>query len=301
VSRHPYVHRPAWRDPAAIARAAEWVQRRLVRYHRARVHGLDHIPPGAALYVGNHNGGFYTGDTYLFGAAVFRARGLTDTPWAMTHDLGITLLGRWLRPLGAVNADPGTAAALLARGDKVLVYPGGDADGARTWSKRDTVTFDGRTGFARLAVACGVPVIPVAAAGAHSTAIVLYDGTAVARLLRTRRWLRLTRWPLMLSLPWGLTFAPAVPYLPVPARITIAVGPPLHFDRSGPAAAADDTYVRACAARAEAAVQDVLDTLTAGPQSRKRHRRGLPTPPTPAHPTVPRTAGPSPSTERRTG
>jgi 1-acyl-sn-glycerol-3-phosphate acyltransferase len=245
-----------------MVRAADRVQRYLVRYHRSQVHGFEHIPPGAALYVGNHNGGFCTVDTYLFGAAVLRARGLADTPWVLTHDLGIKLLGRWLCPLGAVNADPVTAGVLLSRGDKVLVYPGGDADGARRWADRNTVIFDGHTGFARLAVACGVPVVPVAAAGAHGTAIVVSDGAAVARLLRTRRWLRLVRWPLMLSLPWGLTFLPAVPYLPLPARITIAIGQPLRFDRSGPAAAADDAYVRDCAARTEAAVQLLLDDLT---------------------------------------
>ncbi len=252
---------PPHRNPAAIARAARWVQRVMAPYHRARVHGLDTIPAGPALYVGNHNGGFYTGDTYLFGAAVFAARGLADTPWAMTHDLGVALLGRWLRPLGAVPAHPDTAAALLSGGDKVLAYPGGDADGARRWTRRHTVTFDGHVGHARLAVRCGVPVVPVAAAGAHDTAIILYDGAAVARLLRTRRWLRLSRWPLMLSLPWGLTFLPSVPYLPLPARITITVGSPIRFARSGPEAAADDAYVHACAARVEAAVQHLLDGM----------------------------------------
>jgi 1-acyl-sn-glycerol-3-phosphate acyltransferase len=255
---------PPRRDPAAIARAARRVQRFLVPYHRARVHGLGHIPAGPALFVANHNGGFYTGDSYLFGAAVFRARGLADTPWAMTHDLGIAVLGRWLRPLGAVNADPDTAAELLRRGDKVLAYPGGDADGARRWTDRHRVNFDGRVGHARLAIACGVPVLPVAAAGAHSTAVVLHDGAAVARLLRTRRWLRLSRWPLLLSLPWGLTFLPSVPYLPWPARITIAVGAPLRFERTGAAAAADENYVRACAARVEAAVQALLSDLVRG-------------------------------------
>jgi 1-acyl-sn-glycerol-3-phosphate acyltransferase len=248
-----------------MARAARVVERVLVPYHRARVLGLDRVPAGPALYVGNHSGGSYTGDTYLFGAAVLRSRGLDDTPWAMTHDLGVRLLGRWLRPLGAVPADPVTAAALLAGGDKVLTYPGGDADGARAWRRRHQVTFDGRTGFARLAVRLGVPVVPVAAAGAHNTAVVLYEGAAVARWLRTRRWLRLSRWPLVLSLPWGLTFAPSVPYLPWPARITIAVGEPIRFPRSGADAAADDAYVRACAAATEAAVQALLDELRAEP------------------------------------
>lgn len=249
------------RDLAAITRAARRVQRLLVPYHRARVHGIEHIPPGPAVYVSNHNGGFYTGDSYLLGAAIFQARGLPDTPWAMTHNLGVRLLGRWLRPLGAVPADPATAATLLAQGDKILTYPGADADGARPWWHRNRVIFDDRAGFARLAVARGVPVIPVAAAGAHNTAIVLHDGAAIARLLRTRRWLQLSRWPLMLSIPWGLTFLPSVPYLPLPARITIAIGPPIHFDRRGPAAATDDSYIHTCAQQVHTAVQTLLDGL----------------------------------------
>jgi 1-acyl-sn-glycerol-3-phosphate acyltransferase len=236
----------------------------MVPYHRARVLGVEHLPDGGCLLVGNHNGGFYTGDSYLLGAALYRDRGLAGTPWVMTHDLGVRLLGRWLGPLGAVPADPAAAAGLLRRGEPVLVYPGADADGARSWRQRHRVTFDGRVGFARLAVELGVPIVPVAAAGAHGTAVVLWDGAPVARLLRTRRWLRLSRWPLLLSLPWGLTFLPSVPYLPLPARITIALGPPLHPERVGKAAADDDAYVKVVAQRVEAAVQALLDELVAG-------------------------------------
>jgi 1-acyl-sn-glycerol-3-phosphate acyltransferase len=253
------------RDPVAIARAAAFVDRVLVPYHRVRVTGLERIPDGPALFVANHSGGFYSGDTYLFGAAVLRARGLAHVPYALAHDLvvGFGPLARWLVPLGAVRADTATAAALLAGGAKVLAYPGGDADGARAFRDRNRIRFDGATGYARLALACDVPVVPVVAAGAHSTAVVLADGAAVARLLRTRRWLRLRRWPLLLSVPWGLTFLPSVPYLPLPARITIEVGDPIRFDPSGPAAARDPDHVRACADRVEAVMQATLDRLTA--------------------------------------
>ncbi len=257
----------ARRDPDAIARAARWVERRMVPYHRARVLGVEHLPDGGCLLVGNHNGGFYTGDSYLLGAALHRARGLAGTPWVMTHDLGVRLLGRWLGPLGAVPADPATAAGLLRGGEPVLVYPGADADGARRWRDRHRVTFDGRVGFARLAIELGVPIVPVAAAGAHGTAVVLWDGAPLARLLRTHRWLRLSRWPLLLSVPWGLTFLPSVPYLPLPTRITVALGPPMQCERQGPEAAGDDAYVGEVAARVEAAVQAMLDELVDG------HRR----------------------------
>lgn len=253
------------RDPAAIARAAAVVDRVLVPYHRARVTGLDRIPDGPALYVGNHNGGFYSGDTYLFGAAVHRHRGVAHVPYAMAHDLVVAFppLARVLVPLGAVRADPATAAALLAAGHKVLTYPGGDADGARAFRDRNRLRFDGATGFARLALACGVPVVPVVAAGAHGTAVVLADGRRLAGLLRTQRWLRLRRWPLMLSVPWGLTLLPSVPYLPLPARITIEIGDPIRFDPCGPGAAADRAHVQACAGMVEAVMQATLDRLTA--------------------------------------
>lgn len=49
----------------------------------------------------------------------------------LTRDLGTALLGRWLNPLEAVQPELATAA-LLARGDKLLTYPGGDQEGART-------------------------------------------------------------------------------------------------------------------------------------------------------------------------
>lgn len=59
----------------------------VIPYHRAEVRGLERIPQGPALYVGNHNAGLLTIDTFIFGAAVFRARGIEDLPFFLTHDL----------------------------------------------------------------------------------------------------------------------------------------------------------------------------------------------------------------------
>ena len=64
-----------------------------------------------------------------------------------------------------------------------------------------------------------------------------------------------------------------MPYLPLPARITITVGTPLHFPRTGAQAAADDTYVHACADRVEAAVQAFLDDMRDAPGAVDRSGR----------------------------
>src|SRR5438067_13440722 len=70
-----------------------------------------------------------------------------------------------------------------------------------------------------------VPIIPVVSAGAHEQFIVLSRGEGLARLLRTRDWLRTESFPLVLALPWGLTSA-YLPYWPLPTQIAIEFGNP---------------------------------------------------------------------------
>lgn len=237
----------------------------MVPYHRAQVRGLERIPPGAALYVGNHNGGLYSADTWIFAAAVLRAHGMDAVPWGLAHDLVVDLpvLRDLLGRVGGVRAKHENALALFAAGQKVLVYPGGDLDAMRPWRHRDRVVFGDRTGFARLALRARVPMVPVVAAGAHSTLIILDDMRWLAEWIGAPRWSRMKVWPLMFALPWGLYMGPPPPYLPLPSRILIEVLPPVRFEPDGPKAAADDGYVGLCAARVEASMSDALVRLEA--------------------------------------
>jgi hypothetical protein len=113
--------------------------------------------------------------------------------------------------------------------------------------------------------------VPLVAAGAHSTFLVLHDNRWLARLLGADRWARMKVWPLTLSIPWGLTFGPGVPYIPWPTRILVEVLEPIRFERAGDEAAADDAYVRQCADRVETAMQETLTRLAA---ERRALRRG---------------------------
>jgi 1-acyl-sn-glycerol-3-phosphate acyltransferase len=166
-----------------------------------------------------------------------------------------------LIPLGAVRAGHETAGRLFEAGKKTLVYPGGDVDKLRPWRQRDRIEFDGRDGFARLAIRHDVPVIPVVVQGAHSTVIIVDDLHWLARLLRTDRYLRVSRWPLMISLPWGLTLGPSPPYFPLPAKIRIEFLEPVGFRRTGLEASRDDVYVADCARRLRWRMQSALDRL----------------------------------------
>jgi 1-acyl-sn-glycerol-3-phosphate acyltransferase len=216
--------------------------------------------------VGNHNAGMQIPDSFLFGTAIYRRRGLDDLPYMLGHEVALSMpVLNWITTgFGAVRASHENADRLFAGGRKVLVYPGSDYDSFRPWRHRHRIVFGGRTGYIRLALRHRVPIIPVVAAGAQSTFFVVDDFRWFARLIRADRWLRLKVWPLVVSLPWGLTFGPwPVVFFPWPSRILVEVLPAIAFDRTGDEAAADDAYVRRCARQVETAMQDCLTRLAA--------------------------------------
>ena len=55
-------------------------------YFKARVTGLERIPTGKGMYVGNHNGGALMPDAYLFGSSLFDERGIDDLPFVLAHE-----------------------------------------------------------------------------------------------------------------------------------------------------------------------------------------------------------------------
>jgi 1-acyl-sn-glycerol-3-phosphate acyltransferase len=251
------------RDPDFVDFAYRACHGVLQRYFRSEVRGVEGIPPGPALYVGNHNAAPMTPDSFLFAFEVYRQRGLADLPYGLGHEHVIRIPGihQLIVPLGAVKARHESAIRLFEQGHKVLVYPGGDVDSLRPWRDRARIVFDGRRGYVRLALTAGVPIVPVVAAGAHETMMVLGDAQWLVKLLRIDHWARVKRWPVALALPWGLMLGPG-PFLPFPSRILVEVLPALTFDRRGPEAAGDEAYVARCAAEVEGAMQEALTRLS---------------------------------------
>ena len=121
---------------------------------------------------------------------------------------------------------------LLEAGHPVIVYPGGDEDDYRPWTERHRVDLHGRTGFVKLALRHGVPVVPLVAHGSHDAIIVLTRGEMLARVLRLDR-LRINVLPIVAGPPWGI--APVqLPTWPLPAKVTARVCEPIDWSRPGP-------------------------------------------------------------------
>ena len=218
-------------------------------YLRAEVRGLDNIPEdGPVLLVGNHSGGNMIVDTFAFTLAFETHFGVERPFYQLAHNL-VLLLGQFmpwvpnLRKFGTVAAGHENAERALQAGAAVLVYPGGDYETHRPSWESAKVDFNGRKGFIRLALRNDVPIVPVVSIGGQETALFLSRGETLARLLRLDRMFRLKVLPISIALPWGLNVGDMLTHVPLPAKITIEVLPPIHLrDEYGTRPKVDEVY-----------------------------------------------------------
>ena len=228
------------------------------RYFRADVDGLHHLPEeGPILLVGNHSGGIVVPDLFVFVLAFSTYFGVERPFYQLAHNLVVAgPTGMLVRPFGTVAANSRNAELALKAGAAVLVYPGGDYEVFRPSWEQGKVDFGGRKGYVRLALRLGVPIAPVVSIGSQETAFFLTRGERLARLTGVDRLLRLKTLPLMLGLPFGV-MSPLFGHLPLPAKITVRVLPPIDLKErygSSPDIEEIDRDVRA-------QMQDVLTSL----------------------------------------
>jgi len=132
-------------------------------------------------------------------------------------------------PYGTVPASPENMRRALAQDAALLVYPGGDHETYRaTWHSAD-IDFAHRTGFVRLALQLDVPIVPVVAIGGQETALFLGPGERLARLLHLHELLRIDVAPVQIAPPWGVTVLDVPGRVPLPAKITVEVLPPIDL------------------------------------------------------------------------
>lgn len=229
-------------SPTALDRAARvgrWFANHWFRYE---IRGLEHIPDGPCLIVGNHSG-FGFAEELLF-ATIWHDRFPGRRAWGLIHDMFFDLpfVGSYYRSIGAVPASHENARAAFERGEPVLVFPGGDLDCCRPFYEPRVVRFGDRRGYVRLAKEAGVPVLTLATVGSHWTWTFLPGGRLLARIPWVRRVFRTDNLPLPTAVfavlvaaaiagfgidPWWTVAVVAVVGLiPTPVRITSELGAP---------------------------------------------------------------------------
>ena len=198
-------------------------------YFRADVRGIERVPDGPAMIVGNHNAGITFLEPFMMGDAWYRSRGESDPLFFLAHDamVGIPLFGNVLLKFGCVRASMGNSRNIFEAGRKLVVFPGGNYEAFRKYSERYKVDFGGHKGFARLAVETDVTIVPMLSIGGHETFFVLNRGERLARLTRADKVLRSRSFPVSVALPWGVMIGPFF-HFPLPAKCTVEFGDPFR-------------------------------------------------------------------------
>lgn len=219
-------------DQDLVDRMVPIADRLLGRYFAHDVRGLERLPQGPALLVGNHNSGAMFVEAIGFAARVYREKPVEKGTWSgLAHDniIGLPLVGSFLHRLGAIRASHEAAHAAFAANRKVVVFPGGNREAFRPFADRYRLGLGDRRGFIRLALDERVPIVPVVFVGGHSGFVVLRDNKRLARLLRADRWLRSDTWPVILGLPWGVSLGPMF-HLPLPVGCITEVLEPIDTE-----------------------------------------------------------------------
>ena len=248
----------AW-DPDYIERTLPLMRATFGNYFRGEVRGLENIPAeGPALLVGNHSGGLMIADTFVFANEFYEHFGPRRRFHQLAHNLAarnpaLGLIRRW----GTVVASHENARRAFAKGAPVLVYPGGDFETFRPSWHGDQIEFGGRRGFVRLALEEGVPIVPIVSMGGQETALFLTRGERLAKLLQLPKLARVKVLPVSLGPPFGINLLDLPGRVPLPAKITIEVLPPIDLaQRFGPDPDHEDVY---CEVTGE--MQVALDSL----------------------------------------
>ena len=213
-------------------------------YFRSEVRGLDNFPPGKALVVANHSGGFFALDIQIFGVHFYERLGYGRPMYTLSHDLIFTRINSWfLARTGFIRATHDNALQALRNGAVVVTFPGGDYDAYRPTMRQNVIDFGGRTGYVRAAIEAGAPIVPTVTIGLQETQLFLSRGTWLAERRGLKRRFRFEVFPITFGFQFG--FIPL--NLPLPSKVIIQVLEPIDIVAkfgNDPDVAAVDAYVR---------------------------------------------------------
>jgi 1-acyl-sn-glycerol-3-phosphate acyltransferase len=182
-------------------------------YFRVETHGIEHVPEGRLLLVGNHSGQLPFDATMIVAAMLLEAnppravRAMAEK-WIPT----LPFLSTFFARCGQVVGTPENCRRLLAADEAILVFPEGVRGIAKPFRQRYQLQ-DFGLGFLRLALEADAPIVPIAVIGAEEQAPSLFNFESLAKLARL---------PALPVTPQGLP-------LPLPTKYRLYFGEPMRF------------------------------------------------------------------------
>lgn len=230
-------------------------------WFRMEIEGWERLPEPPALLIGIHSGAPFVWDAWTIGMQWWRRFGRERPLHGTAHDalMAAPLIGGYFRRMGVLPAAADSISAALASGQDVALWPGGERDSLRPWTKRDEAILAGRMGFVRLAIRSQVPIVPISTVGGPDSMPVLASGKRLATALQLDKVARLKMFPIALQVPWGISPA-LLPEIPLPTKIRTAFQETIELS-DDPDRAEDREYVASVYDDVCASIQSGMDEL----------------------------------------
>ena len=237
-------------DLASLATFKAWQ-----RYFRFETEGFDVLRETESALIVAYHGGPWTFDLWMLGDRMHDELGYF--PRAVWHWIwwAIPGLHQAVSGLGGLRGAPGLEEIdeLKARGEHLVVAPGGMREAMRPFWDDGRVDLGDRRGYLRLALRYDLPIIPVVATGLDATFVGLNDGYRTSRRVFGRGDL-----PAWLAFGMGGIWPLALPF---PAKIRQRIGEPIRLGSLR--AATGEERLELAHARVATALQAMLDDLRA--------------------------------------
>ena len=187
-------------------------------YFRVQAHRIDLVPDtGRAMLIGNHSGGLPVDAGMLLTAML-----LDKDPPRLAHGMVEKFAARWpfvshwFMRVGQLTGLPQHARRLLEDDRLLMVYPEGARGTGKLYKDRYTLVRFG-TGFMRLALQTGTPIIPHAFIGGEEALPVMFHAKTLGALVGAPYW------------PVPRHVVP----IPLPVQCEMYFGEPMIFDGDG--------------------------------------------------------------------
>jgi 1-acyl-sn-glycerol-3-phosphate acyltransferase len=205
----------AQRDLSRFYTMLAWFYR---NYFTVTVSGIEHVPAsGRAMLIGNHSGG-----VALDGAMVIAATFLEMDPPRIAQGMAekfinrVPFISQWTSRMGHLTGLPEHAVRLLEDERLLMVFPEGARGTAKLYGDRNTLVGFG-TGFMRLALQTGTPIVPFAFLGGGDAIPTVVNLVRIGKLI-------------------GVPYLPVTPYLlplPRPVALELYFSEPMVFEGTG--------------------------------------------------------------------
>lgn len=188
-------------------------------YFRVETTGVKNIPEGRCLFIGNHAGQLPI-DGSMIGAAVMLEADPPRLVRSMVERFAFRLpyVSIFMQRAGQIVGTPENCLRLLEANESILVFPEGVRGISKLFSQRYQLQ-EFTSGFMRLALISGAPIVPVAVIGSEEQTPALANVKNLAKLLD------IPSFPITPTHP----IIPLLGLFPYPVKYRIYFGEPMRF------------------------------------------------------------------------